>query len=317
MAATVPIPWLCTLLCGLAPTLALAFDAEPIRIRSAAPAKALVLSPTPMSSAFQHRWQLSASAQAASIFAQSEQYELDYYRLDLGTELLFRPHRRWRVGLQYHHGRAEDLRLDQTTLTFHKWFGLDQNGRLEVDKHRFLADLPQGTFSDFKGELLSDQAGLSLGYQWLDLDRHQLSSTVQAQYHDSPDWLRQGGRWDGSLQLDYRYQHRSYGLSLMVAASGQGADRILGAEARSLVWHGDIGYRYHFNPRHSLALHYLVSQGVVHDLGELAKPVHEAALGYRYNGGQWAWETVLLQNLLNADNSADFGLQARLRFQFD
>ncbi|GAA4884067.1 DUF3187 family protein [Ferrimonas pelagia] len=296
-----------------------AVDFEPIQVRSAAPTKSLMLSPGPKASAYQSGWQLAIHLQAASIFAQNEHYELDYYRSDYGLQLSVTLHPRWQISLGYNLGRSDNTHLDQPTLTFHKLTGINQNGRDQVAKHRFVAQYPAYglDLTQFDAQTLAHQTTLSLGYQWLHTPRHSLSSTLSGQYQTNPVAWRQGSRWDGAAQLDYGYRHRQYQLSAMLALSHTGADTLLLIPTRTRLWHGDLGYRYHLSERHSVAAHYQISQGALKHAGELSKTTHEITLGYRYRRARYAVDLSLLENLIHADNSADYGLQLRYRVQFD
>ncbi len=294
------------------------FDDTPLAMRPPAPAKSFRLSPVPAATTYEPGWSLAVLAQGASVFALNDSYELDYYRTDYGLSLAFSPTKRWQLSLSHVLGRSDDAHLDQLTLSFHKFFGIDQNGRDQVAKHRFIARYPDYGLaeSDFSRQTLSRQTELGIGYRWWWHERHQLSSRIALQYHQGPALWRDGGRWDQALQWDYGYRLRRHRFNAMVALSHSGAERILAAPVRPYQWHLALGYRFQWHPSHSVELQYLASQGGLKRAAELSKSTHELALAYRFRYQRLAWQLGVLQNSVNADNSADVALHTQLRYLF-
>ncbi|GAA5186589.1 DUF3187 family protein [Ferrimonas gelatinilytica] len=294
------------------------FEDAPLAMRSPAPAKSLRLSPVPAATSYDSGWSLSVLVQGASIYALNETYELDYYRMDYGLLLEFSPNERWQLSLGHTLGRSDDAHLDQLSLTFHDLFGIGQNGRDQVPKHRFMSRFPEYGLAqdDFSSRTLSRQTELGVGFRWWQRERHQMSSRVTVQYHQGPTLWRGGGRWDQALQWDYGYHTQRHRFNAMAALSHSGAQRVLAAPVRPYQWHLALGYRFQWHPRHSMELQYLVSQGGLKRAAELSKSTHEIALAYRFRYQRLCWQLGVLQNSVHADNSADVAFQTALRYLF-
>ncbi|WP_028115678.1 DUF3187 family protein [Ferrimonas senticii] len=294
--------------------------AEPLPVHSQAPLRSLLYSTAPITTDYQLGWQLASDIHAASIFAVDPNYTLDYYQMEYGLEAFYGVSAdwRWRAGARWL--RSDDAHLDQLTLTFHNLFGLDQNGRDLVPKHRFLVDVPEAgvRVEQFDGQSLVNKFYLGLDHRWWHADKHQLASSITLQYNDGGAPWRSGSRWDAGGQLDYGYR-RSNGDQawLMLGLSHSGADQILGLPVRSLLAQIAAGYRHYLAPRHSIALQYQLSRGAIEGLGQLAQLVHEIHFGYRYQHRRQQWDLILLENAENPDNSADFGFAVRFAYRFN
>ncbi|MBY6187194.1 DUF3187 family protein [Marinobacter hydrocarbonoclasticus] len=297
--------------------------------RSQAPVKSLMLSPIARPTEFKpQEWQVALSINPASIFATDKNvkapedpyaYELDYYTVEYRVDLRYNPSERWQFSGSYAHRTTDDAHLDQLTLSFHKLFGIDQNGRTQVPKHRYLISIPdQGLMlTDFKGETFAHQLELAVSFLAYQYFRHQLAVTLSAQYNDQRFVPRQGGDLDGGLQLDYSYAWEDHRLNALLAYTHTGTEMLLGSPTQQDLLHAGLGYRYRLTPRHFLFTEYLFSQGALKDLGPLEDPVHEINLGYRYQRGELALDFVMMENALNADNSADIAFNFRLSYRFD
>ena len=63
-------------------------------------------------------------------------------------------------------------------------------------------------------------------------------------------------------------------------------------------------------------LQYLFNEGVVVDLGELSEYNYEIHIGYKWKTESFLWETGLVENIVNFENSPDvaftFGITYKL-----
>ncbi|WP_298443675.1 DUF3187 family protein [uncultured Ferrimonas sp.] len=296
-----------------------ASDSAPLRVHSQSPISSFLLSVSPMPTQFQPGWQVAVDVHGASIFAMDAEYELDYYQMEYGVEAFYSPSPRWRFGTGLRLLRTDDAHLDQITLTFHDLFGIDQNGRDQVPKHRFYAAVPATGLlvTDFQRRTLAQKYQFSGAYQWRQSPRHRLSSTVTMQYNNAQGQWRKGGSVDGAVQLDYGYQ-RSGGDQawLMLALSYTDASAVLSQSVRQWLPHLGLGYRHHYTPRHSVVFQYQLGMGPMTSLGSFKEPVHEFFVGYRYRRTGYQLDLTVLENAKNPDNSADFGLAARFSYRF-
>ncbi|WP_028112826.1 DUF3187 family protein [Ferrimonas kyonanensis] len=290
----------------------------PLMVRSQAPVKSLVLSPMFRPAYYQPGGpQVDAAFYAASIYAIDTDYVMDYYTIEYRLGMLWSPSQRWQFGWSIASRTTNDAHLDQLTLSFHKLFGIDQNGRDQVPKHRSYLSIPKADFevADFSGESIGRQYELSIGRSLYNRHRHNLSTTVVLAYEDD-DNPRSGGGWDGSVQLDYQYAWGDSVAYLMGAMAYTDGDTLFGFELETSSWHWGLGFRHQLAPRHQLLLEYNAADGILHNLGQFKSSVHEINAGYRYHYRQLALEGVIIENFKYPDNSADVALVAKLRYQF-
>lgn len=290
----------------------------PMQLRSQSPVKSLVLTPIFRPADYQHQTtQLYTSVYGASIYAIDDEYTLDYYTVEYRIGGSWRPSPNWLIGVSFANRTTDDAHLDQISLSFHKLFGIDQNGRDKIPKHRSYVSIPKAGIEeeDFSDRSIGHQYELSVGRQLYHHHRHWLSTTLVAAYQDDEN-PRQGEPWDFTWQLDYQYAWQQKALYLMLGYSYSGADDLftLGIEPR--LWHWGIGYRHRFADRHQWLLEYSITEGGLEQLGEFTNAVNEINLGYRYLGRQWTFEGVIMENIKYPDNSADFALVATIKYRF-
>ncbi|MBY5993057.1 DUF3187 family protein [Ferrimonas balearica] len=306
-----------------------AAETDPLWARSQAPIKSLMLSPIARPTEYKPKeFLMAASVNPGSVFATDKalddpekpyHYELDYYTVEYRLDLRYNPSRRWQLSASYAHRTTDDAHLDQLTLSFHKLFGIDQNGRDRVPKHRYLIDLPmQGERrEDFKNRTFAHQFELAASFLAYEYFRHQVAVTASMQYNDQRFIERQGDHLDLGLQLDYSYEWRDHRVNAMLAYLHTGAEQLLGTDTVQNLGHAAMGYRYRLTPRHFLFLEYQFAQGALDGLGPMQDPVHEVNLGYRYQRGELGLDFVMMENALNADNSADIAFNFRVSYRYD
>ena len=72
---------------------------------------------------------------------------------------------------------------------------------------------------------------------------------------------------------------------------------------------------YRWTPRTAVSLHYVYHDGVVKNLSDLSDASHELSLGVQWRlPGGGCLELALVENIINYDNSADFGLHLAYTF---
>ncbi|MGL4192429.1 MAG: DUF3187 family protein [Vibrio sp.] len=258
--------------------------------------------------------QLYGGFSAASIWSDSPSYQGDFYQnqFAIGLKWQFAP--RWQSELNYRDSQAWDNQLDSLTMGFHNLFGLDQNGRDSVAKHRFHIAIPEHNiqWDGFAGSTLSRAVTLYTQYQLHSSEQHGLSIGASLYYHQSG--LLRFSRLEQALQLNYTYQydqHRIYTMLGMVhhdSATGT-------LPLKSLSLSSAIGYEYQLHPKHHLFTSFHFYQGSVESPAALEKPATEYVLGYRYLLPSSAIELAFTENVFSMDNSADIALHITYRYR--
>lgn len=250
---------------------------------------------------------------AASIWANSPEYEMDYYTFDYQIEWEHHWRNGWKTELSLSQRNTNDARLDQLTINFHKLFGIDQNGRTEVPKHRY-----QYRFNalgidevDFKDQTFSQAIELLIAKNIYQDQKHSLSLGFTS--HFETDERHRG--WDFALRTDYYYsisqRHQLYGsLNYSRLHSGNFFNLPL---KQQLVTLG-ISYEYQRVSNRSWLMQYLLNEGAAIGLGQLSEPSHEFLIGHRWTIDQHKFELAVTENSVNADNSADISFSLAYKY---
>ena len=123
---------------------------------------------------------------AASIWANSHDYHLDYYQNQLQTGLKWQLTTAWQVELNYRWLYAANNHLDKVIINYHDLFGIDQAGRERKERHQFDIYAPdhEVNISDFSGDTLTSAFTLYTQYQIINIENHGLSFGVSL-YHNN------------------------------------------------------------------------------------------------------------------------------------
>ncbi len=300
-----------------------ATDFGPLVIQSQAPLQTTGLTPMlhdPFSLQ-EGQTDLFASATFGSVWASTPEYTFDYYHNQFLAGFI-RAHsstQRYGVWLQYRY--AANNRLDGVTKKFHNIFGIEQNGRTDVEEDRFYIDAPQlngKPATDFVGDALLSAINLYAEQQLFQNAHHALSLGVTLFFNRVNHGVFTNTSFEQALQANYGYQRGKHRLTASVAFTHRPDKPQHFVEVEPWGISGGVSYRYRLFKHHELIGEYLLSQGKAKNpqLSDLTKPVHEFAYGYRYLFGNSALELVALENMFNHDNSTDIVFSATFRHRF-
>ena len=298
------------------------FELGPLMVRSQSPAQALRLVPMP---SYPRRLkpgynEIQASYTVSSIWArESGLYFLDFQMADTRIGLLHGLHNGWSVEWAINQRQTLNAHLDGITLAFHNAFGIDQNGRDKVPKNDIRIQIPPygidldrsdaGVFT--RGVELTANKLLYRGTR--SLPAFSTSFTMRYETHDGATSNR--GEIDTSAQFavskkfgaDHAYANFTY--------THFGSDHFMTVPLRSNQFSGMLAYELSTAPNRAFLVQYLYSQGVVPELGELSKPSHEIHLGYKWRFERSVAQLGLIENIINLNNSPDFGLTFGLNYR--
>ncbi|MCL1097655.1 DUF3187 family protein [Shewanella gelidii] len=290
-------------------------DFGPLLIRAQAPLQSSSVS-TKIRNAFQSvNHEVYASASMASIWAINDDYTMDYYQNDLqfGGQYAFESGTK--IELTYLYRFAANNHLDSLSIAFHDAIGLGQNGREDVDKHRFVIDAPNyidAPITDFANETLNNvwelyfeqnlyqSAPDSLGAH------HALSLGATLFYNYVGHGPFADHSFEQSAQLNYsvNFDHQHY-LYTLASLSHRDSTDIENFRFKEWTYSLGAGYQYRYDDKHSFLAEMQIYEGIARDLEDLKESVYEFTLGYRYHYKQGAFEIAMIENVINADNSAD------------
>ncbi len=196
---------------------------------------------------------------------------------------------------------------------FRDLFGLDQNGRDSVDKHRFYIAVPEHkiAWDDFSGSTLSSAFSIYTQYQIHTSEQHGLSLGAMLYYNQNG--LLRFHRFEQAKQLNYTYQrdaHRIYGLVGVVHHNS--ATGTLPTKNRPSLW---LRVMSSNSIPSTTCLNLFILSGHCGKPKELEKPATEYVLGYRYVMPSSALELALTENVFSTDNSTDIALHISYRYR--
>lgn len=258
----------------------------------------------------------------SSIWAVTDKYELDYYQNQIALGAKRQLSSNWQLDLHYRWNYAGNNHLDSPTKKFHDFFGLEQNGRDNVENHRFVIDMPEYgiQLEGFRGETLSHALTGYLQYQLYTLPHHGASFGFSLYYNDTSHGIFSSSDFEQAIQINYGYVRGAHSLDTTAAVTFRNTPTVFEQMPyRDRTWMVGASYRYRLYDRHTLIAQLAVLQGVTDDDGEFSEPSTEFTYGYRYTLKNTAVELTAVENMFNADNSTDiaFGIAFRYRFGAD
>ncbi|MCG9630907.1 DUF3187 family protein [Vibrio sp. Isolate30] len=260
--------------------------------------------------------ELFASFTAASIWANSDHYHLDYYQNQLHTGLRWQVSNNWQFELNYRWLYAGNNHLDSLIIDFHDFFSIDQAGRDQKNKHEFDIYAPQHDVkvSDFSGDTLTSAFTLYSQYQLINTQSHGLSFGVALYKNNVNNGIFEGESFEQSAQLNYSYAFTDQSIYTSVAITHQSDyERKNDFPHKSTLLSFMAGYRLELLTNHELHLEYRLYEGAENGPTEFSESANEILFGYRYKLPFGAVELSIIENIINMDNSTDVGFQIAYR----
>ena len=252
-------------------------------------------------------------------------FTLDFETLQTSVALAYGVTDQFELELELQNRSRFGGALDGLSQGFHDLFGIDQNGRDEVDRGRFVFHLDPGDGS----------APISLGPS----DRGSFSRTVQltAQHnvscgsrrlpaisyavsarHETLDSDLSGGRnldLGLSVALARRFgRFYSYGT---VGYAWFGRDRFRGIKLTDTQWTLLLAGEWRLQPRIALLVQLLSTEGLLTDLDPFSKRSDEVTLGLKWElRDRGVLEFGVIENFISFDNTPDVGFHAGFSQRF-
>jgi len=263
--------------------------------------------------------ELYTTATIASVWAKTDEYHADYYHNALSIGGFWQLDDKWVIEMDYTWRFTANNHLDNLTRGFHNLFGIDQNGRDEVDNHSFDISVPQYGIEihDFNRESLSNAFTFYTSYQLVETTNHGLSLGGSIYYNYVGSGPFKASNFEQAMQLNYSYRRGKHTFYSMLGMSYRHDDEVL-AEIpyNKFALAAGAGYQYPITPKHRLLVEYHIYEGATNAISELSEPSHEFLLGYRYHMKHGAVEVSMIENVFNMDNSTDIAFTLGYRHRF-
>ncbi|MBW3696829.1 DUF3187 family protein [Vibrio sp. T187] len=296
-------------------------DYGPLISYTQAPLQSIRLTPS-LRSGFpleEDKIELFTTYSAASIWAHSHDYHVDYYQNQLQTGFRWQLDTAWLVEFNYRWLYATNNHLDKITINFHDLFNIDQAGRDLKDRHQFDIYAPAHDINIrfFAGDTLTSAFTLYTQYQLIDLEEHGLSFGVSLYHNNVNSGAFEGSSTEQSAQFNYAYQldintfYTSLGL-----ANQSNREVDSGFLHKKTTWSWMGGYQLTLIENHELHIEYRWYEGAEVGDTEFSQAANEIMLGYRYQMESSAIELSIFENIFNMDNSTDVAFQLAYRHQW-
>lgn len=299
----------------------------PLRLGSQSPSQSVRygIDPRTPSTLAESEWEvhLTESWSNTFVYDQEKSLLLDYEMLDTRLSVAYGLTPALSLEFEWENRAIFGGVMDRFINAFHRTFGLTDAGR-----HNFPRNLVQIQVPDNKGNPAID----------LDSSFSSNSLLLTSEYtwtHGSETWpalataislranldnnLGISGRLPVEPQLSISGSKSVWELYFYASlAFGYfGTEHIEGIEFRSTQWSGVLATEWQFTSNMSLILQYLWSKGVAKDLGDFSQSSNEITLGWKWElARKTVFEFGLIENIINFNNSPDFGVHAGLTFRF-
>jgi thiol-disulfide isomerase/thioredoxin len=299
----------------------------PLSLPSQAPGQVLrlQLQPRTPSTLARGQYELSWTETFANIFAFEENdFRLDYLTLNSTLTLSYGISDSVQVDLALGNLLRTDSYLDPVTNTFHDLFGLGDSGRDDFPAHDNVIDLELRDGIEIEDR----SSGTETTHLALTL-QHNLTCGTKL-------WpalaYSVSGRWDagGDAELEgsspfsagisgsaaRRLGESFYGY-LGLSYNWYGLDESRGLPLVDEQWGALAALEWSYRANRSFVLQYLVSEGVALDRDPFDDSTHEINLGWKCEISLGTvLEIGLIENMINVDNSPDFGLHFGIKHRF-
>jgi hypothetical protein len=290
----------------------------PMKIYAQAPLHSNTLS-TELRSAFamkEESVELFAAGTIASVWANSDSFNLDYYQNQVITGAQWQLTPKMKAELKYQYNYAGNNGLDSFVHGFHDFFGIGQNGRDEVENDRFNISVPKYgvEINDFEGETLSSALHSYFEYQVFANQYNAISLGASLYFNHVNSGSFKRDSFEQGLQANYSFSYEKHALfsTLGMTFRDNGFNSSLPYKNSTTAF--ALGYGYAITPSNHIVTSYHVYEGALDDSGDYSEASHEYVLGYRYLLEKAAFELSVIENAVNMDNSTDIAFTFGVRY---
>jgi hypothetical protein len=299
----------------------------PLSLPSQAPGQLLRLGlhPRTPSTLARGQFELNWTESFANIWGYEEnQYRLDYLTLNSTLALAYGLSDQVGIELAFGNLIRTNSFLDPITTGFHDLFGFGAAGRDEFPEGENVIEFLQEDGTQYHDTSSgSDATNLALSLQ------HTLTCGTDV-------WPALAysitGRWDAGGNADLEGPSPfSVGLSLSAARRlgddfyaylgggyvWHGQDEARGVHLKDEQWNAFVALEWRYKANRSFVVQYLASEGVAVEVEPFSESSNEIDLGWKWEFEPGTvFEIGLIENLIEFDNSPDFGVHFGLRHRF-
>lgn len=301
----------------------------PLRLGSQSPFQSLRfgIDPRTPSTLAEGQWEVHMSETWANTFSYSAgKYLLDFEMLDSRLSVAYGALDELELEVEFENRTGMGGIMDRFIDAFHRTFGLTDAGRHLFRNNQFQIQLADnrgntalqldnsdaGSFSN--ALLLTVQHNITCGTDVLPALAYGL--TVRT-HLDNKTGITGQNIFEPQLSFTASKSVGDFYTYASLAFGYFGSQHLGGIQFRTTQWSGLGAVEWRFSSDMSLVLQYLISAGVAKDLGPFSAASNEITLGWKWEVAErTVLEIGLIENLVNFDNTPDFGVHAGLTYRF-
>jgi len=301
----------------------------PLRLGSQSPFQSLRfgIDPRTPSTLAEGQWEAHVTETWSNTFVYDPgKLLLDFETLDTRVSLAYGVLDELELELEFENRSGFGGIMDRFINAFHRAFGLTDAGRHNFPRNQFQIQIPdnkgnpaltlgsgdEGSFSN--ALLFTVQHNVTCGTEYLPAIAYAL--TLRANVDNGPGL---SGQLPVEPQLSVSLSKAigDFYVYGSVAFGYFGTEHLAGIHLRPTQYSGLAAVEWRFDSNMSLIVQYLVTQGVAKDLGDFSQASNEITLGWKWElAERTVLELGLIENIINFNNSPDFGVHAGLTYRF-
>ncbi|GAM63031.1 hypothetical protein JCM19232_4708 [Vibrio ishigakensis] len=241
-------------------------QSTPLRTYASSPIQSLT-SAMQLRSAFKHqKAEIFATASMASVWGQSDEFQLDYYQNHAFLGFQLQPTERLSAEFMYQYSWAADNGLDSLVADFHDAFGIGHNGRELVGENQFNIRSRSYNYNntDFKGETMANALHAYFQYQLIENAHHGLALGATLYFNDVNSSPFERSSFEQAIQLNYSYRNKNHTLfSSLGYTFHDESEAIFGSLLNDSTLAFSAGYAYRIFDNHELLVQYHIYEGAL------------------------------------------------------
>jgi len=299
----------------------------PLRLGSQSPYQSVRygIDPRTPSTLMKDEWEVHVSESWSNTFVYDTDHSilLDYEMLDTRLSLAYGVTQALSLEFEWENRILFGGVMDRFINAFHRTFGLTDAGRHNFPRNQIQIQVPDdkgNPATNIDSSFSTNSLILTTEYMWTPgSETWPAFSTAISLRANLDNHLDISGRMpveplisiSGSKSVWELYFYATLAFGYF------GTEHIGDIDLRSTQWSGVLATEWRFTSNMSLILQYLWSKGVAQGKGDFSQSSNEITLGWKWElAPKTVFEFGLIENIINFDNSPDFGVHLGLMFRF-
>lgn len=297
----------------------------PFLFRSQSPSQFFMPTPIPRSIPMDNNssTKVRASYAISNYWSNDIDFKIDLQASDTVLDVSHSFGNGYTIILTASYRKAINAKMDQLVISFHDLLGMDQDGRLEVDKNDTLIDIPKYDIyldKKFLKKYISKELNLGLQTTLINGGRSSYSLAITPFINGLVlESNKEPVITSATIQIDQQFPFSSSIFYLNLASTHLLDDhRDEKLDLKKQQWAAMLGFEYFFNKSFSFHTEYIALEPLIDDkeLYDLTLISNEIQLGIKGTIGMTTVEFSIMENIFAFYNSADIGFHLGVSTRF-